>query len=569
MDIQASGANAWLTLNGNALSFGTEEDVVEAIEDEKNILRITKCAPEDISISVDNEEIETYLYGRWDWYPKEYAGLYLLEVSAPGYPLYTAKVRVWPKKLSHERYASMLTDISTIAADLLFSLNSPASERAVIGAREHQPSALRDYYLIQPIVYELRDVMPQIRRKPLLGLQESREQRLLHEVHQFSGEVSPIAGTLVHLPEQVRSFCGFSYLPETWNVLCSTYTYDVYENRLLKHFIQLQLLPRLNSIRVRALAEIKRREQERKIKQKKGWVDDETDKIEELRSIIEECQKMSKWCILWRDELFLASVKFATIPGKATQFLLKNPFYSRFYRLYLNFQRELKVSPDLNTEHYVANLSLRKLSELYEMWSIFCMTSLIVTKLLDNGYRVVSQKFFYIVERDQFQFDVKKRVAGVVLAKDEWRVEMKYEPLYPKFVEGMKGLVSTDYEQLTPDMAVEIYQGERIEQVIIFDAKYSWWQMDDGSYRPRDEHLGKMRKYRDMIRHSAYNPRNPRQRPQRVVTSSYILYPGMQLVHDQDEPEVGALPFVPHMAEQARSQVESAVEDILLFTRLI
>ncbi|MGH2509137.1 MAG: hypothetical protein ACRDHZ_17295, partial [Ktedonobacteraceae bacterium] len=132
MDIQASGANTWLTLNGSALSFDTEEeDTVEAIEDEKNIISITRYAPDDLSISVDNEEIETQRYGRWDWYPKEYAGLYLLEVSAPGYPLYTAKVRVWPKKLSHERHAAMLTEISEIAADLLFCLNSPASERAV------------------------------------------------------------------------------------------------------------------------------------------------------------------------------------------------------------------------------------------------------------------------------------------------------------------------------------------------------------------------------------------------------------------------------------------------------
>ncbi|MGH2506112.1 MAG: nuclease domain-containing protein, partial [Ktedonobacteraceae bacterium] len=169
----------------------------------------------------------------------------------------------------------------------------------------------------------------------------------------------------------------------------------------------------------------------------------------------------------------------------------------------------------------------------------------------------------------QFQFDVKKRVAGIVLAKDAWRIEMKYEPLYPKFVEGMKGLVSTDYERLTPDMAVEIYQEERVRQVIIFDAKYSWWQMDDGSYRPRDEHLGKMRKYRDMIRCSMYIPGNSRPKLQKIVTSSYILYPGTQLVHDQDEPEVGALPFISNMTEQERLQVESAVEDILLCAKLI
>src|SRR5260370_40842229 len=102
MDTQASGVDTWLTLNGKPLRFHSEDDaLVEAIEAQKNVLQITRHAPDDIYISVDNEEIQTYRYGRWDWYPKDYAGLYLLEVSAPGYPLYSIKVRVWPKKLSN------------------------------------------------------------------------------------------------------------------------------------------------------------------------------------------------------------------------------------------------------------------------------------------------------------------------------------------------------------------------------------------------------------------------------------------------------------------------------------
>ncbi len=567
MGIQAFGADTWLTLNGKPLHFHNEEDtVVEAIEDQKNILQITKYAPDDICISVDNEEIQTYRYGRWDWYPKDYAGLYLLEVSAPGYPLYAIKVRVWPKKLSHEHYETMLAEISEIAVDLLFSINSPAHERVTARARSGQPSPLRDYHLIQPLIYKLRDVMPQIRRNPLLALQEYNEQRLLHEIYQFSGAVRPLPGSVVVLPEKVASTGGLQYMPERWSVQQSVLTYDVYENRLLKHFIRRQLIPRLNNIRERATAEIKRREQERKIKWKMGWTDDETPKIEELEYVIEECQKMSKWCVVWRNETFLTSVKSVASPGRASQFLLKNPFYSRFYRLYLDFQRELKVS--LDTEQYIADLALRKLSELYEIWSVFQVTRIIIDILLANGYRVVSQSF-YILEQDHFQFDVKKRVAGIILAKDEWRVEMKYEPLYPKFVEGMKGLVSTDYEQLTPDMGVEIYHRDQVRHVIIFDAKYRYQKMEDGSYQPLEENLGKMSKYRNKICYKVYDSRNPRQRPQKVVTSSYILYPGTYLEHDNDEPEVGALPFVPNMIEEDRLDVQEAVEDILWFAELI
>lgn len=296
------------------------------------------------------------------------------------------------------------------------------------------------------------------------------------------------------------------------------------------------------------------------------WYDDETPKIEELEYIIEECQKMSKWCVAWRSETFLTSVKSVASSGRATQYLLKNPFYSRFYRLYLEFQRELKVS--LDSEQYIADLALRKLSELYEIWSVFQVTRIIINILLTNGYRVVSQSF-YTLEEEHFQFNVKKRVAGVVLVKDEWRVEVKYEPLYPKFVEGMKGLVSMDYEQLTPDMGIEIYYRKQVKHVIIFDAKYRYQKMEDGSYHPLEENLGKMNKYRSKICYKVYDPGNPRRRPQKIVTSSYILYPGTYLEHDKDDPEVGALPFVPDMVEDDRLDVEEAIEDILWFAELI
>ena len=137
MAILVSGANTWLTLNRVPLNFqDDDENLTYAVENHKSILVITPNAPDNLRISVDNEEIETYRYGCWDWYPKDYAGLYHLQVSAPGYSLITAKVRVSPSKLSQERYEVMLANISEIATDLLFSIYSPASEKAIIQFRD-------------------------------------------------------------------------------------------------------------------------------------------------------------------------------------------------------------------------------------------------------------------------------------------------------------------------------------------------------------------------------------------------------------------------------------------------
>ena len=259
-------------------------------------------------------------------------------------------------------------------------------------------------------------------------------------------------------------------------------------------------------------------------------------------------------------------MKSLATSGKATQVLLKHPSYSRFYRLYLQFQQELKIS--LDTEQYLAILSLRKMWDLYQIWSVFHLTTMIVDTLTDAGYQVTSNSIFYEVERDSFQIDVQKNVSTVTLAKEDLTIEMKYEPLYPRPIGNMPGLVSTDHAQLTPDMSVEIYSEGQLKNVLIFDAKYRYQEID-GSYYPRDDDLNKMRKYRDKICYKTYDPRRPNQRPQKVVSSAYIIYPGTYLEHDPDEAEIGALPLVPNMIQDEMLAVKEAIKDILWFVKLL
>ena len=45
------------------------------------------------------------------------------------------------------------------------------------------------------------------------------------------------------------------------------------------------------------------------------------------------------------------------------------------------------------------------------------------------------------------------------------------------------------------------------------------------------------------------------------MSSAYILYPGEVLVHDEDYPEVGALPVVP--GEVLSGQVQRVLVDLL------
>ena len=100
------------------------------------------------------------------------------------------------------------------------------------------------------------------------------------------------------------------------------------------------------------------------------------------------------------------------------------------------------------------------------------------------------------------------------------------------------------------------------------NAKYRYQEID-GSYHPMDDDLDKMRRYRDKICYRAYDPRNPYQKPQKVVSSAYIVYPGTQLEHEPDEADIGALPLVPTMTQNDRLDVEEAIKDILWFVKLL
>ena len=387
MGIPTSGADTWLMLNDKPLSFQDENENLDARahETHDNTLRITDAAPDDLQIYVDGKPLGTERYGRWLWKPNGYAGLYTLQVRAPGHWTQTARVRVLPEKLSYERYKAMLDDISKTAVDLLFRLNSPAGEKAITRFREQEASALRNYGLIQKVMDELEDVIDSIRRSPHRILREYSEQRLLHEARQFSSETMPVTGAVLTLPASVAKTCGVDHLPASWMVQQNALTYDVHENRLLKQFVLHQLVAKLGTIQEKAQKEIKRREKERATKLYRGWKDDETPLIEELKRVVVACQRMIRRCIAWGSEPFLKSVGSFATSGKATQVLLKHPSYSRFYRLYLQFQQELKIS--LDTEQYLTTLTLRKMWDLYQIWSVFHITQMIVSILTQQATR--------------------------------------------------------------------------------------------------------------------------------------------------------------------------------------
>lgn len=562
MATQASGVDTWLTLNRVPLNFkrGDENLACNASERGYNALRLTALAPDQVEIRIDGELLETEIYGRWIWNPRGFAGLYEVEVRAAGQRPYGTLVRVLPSLLSFERYEKMLDDISQTAADLALRIQSPASEKAVLGAKEQPPSALREYELVQRLMFDMASVMAGIRRSPHRVLRDVSETRLAHEVLDFSGACSPVLGPSLPLPSGISKRVGLEAIPAVWLVQESTPTYDVYENRLLKHFLWRQLLTRLDSIQERAGKEIERRRVNREIMRRNNWDDTETEMIDKLESVVENCRQASSECMAWGSEPFLRYVGSVEIANRPTQVLQKNPHYSRFYQLYLHFQRVLTLT--LDAESFVAKFALRKMSELYETWAIFEMTPLIMNLLLKAGYRLESSTGWFSVREDLFHLEVDRN-AAIELSKDGVRVRIRYEPLYPPARQIFSGMVADAPNQLTPDMAVEVWQGERVTDVMIFDAKYKAEALgNQQTFLNQD--LETMDHYAARI---CWKSGKSGARPQRVVASAYILYPGDVLEHDPERAEIGALPLTPLSPKS--EQLLAATRSILKNSQLL
>src|SRR6266496_325023 len=569
MATQTSGASHWLTIDNRPLSFRPDDEnqALNIKEYSTHEIRITNQAPDRLTISIDGQTLETARYGIWTWRPQHYAGLYHIVATAPDQPPQSALVRVFPQKFTQARYETMKDDLSRVAIDLQFRLASPAMERAQYTPPTQEVSALQDYRKIRKIIEQLKDIMAHIRREPYRTLREEHIQQGWQEIKSFSSEAVPLPGSYVQLSEPQVSRYGIRSMPRYWTLPQSTQTYDTYENRLLKHFLHQQLIAKLDIISQHAENEKQRLEP---IYARYHNIED-GETLQKLKFVQEECQQMKQRCIQWSNESFLKALPTPVVAGKATQVLLKHPTYSRFYQLYLQFQQSLKTTYEI--EHYINELALRRVSDLYEMWSVFSLTHIAIEELLTAGYSITSSSLFYEIKKDCFQFDVKKNVASIALEKDDLRVEIKYEPIYPNqsTVSYRSALVATTIGMypLTPDMAIEAYKGDEPQHVLIFDAKYRWEWERGGHYNPKQEDIDRMYRYRSNIQYKRYDAGNRRQpyTTENIVSSAYILYPGNK-IHREANSRIGSLPLIPGTSQHS-DDVREQVKDLLYYAYLI
>src|SRR5258708_37617251 len=188
-----SGAERWLTIqHSNSakppqyLSLQSNDDNARLDIREYNEyeIRLTTDASEidNVGLFIDDETLKTEIYGKWLWRPKDHAGLYKFEFRGRNITPYITHIRVFPHKFTQKRYEKMQSEISQIALDLLFRLNSPAQEHAISTSDARVVSALHDYQQIRRIVTQLVGIIAEIRREPHQTLHEQTSQQEWHTI---------------------------------------------------------------------------------------------------------------------------------------------------------------------------------------------------------------------------------------------------------------------------------------------------------------------------------------------------------------------------------------------------
>ncbi|GCE14590.1 DUF2357 domain-containing protein [Tengunoibacter tsumagoiensis] len=563
-----SGVNTWLTLNNRPLLFGPDEQNFDIqVGERKNaIFRVTKHAPEGLTIIVEDVELETERWGYWTWFPKDYAGLYEVRIQVPEQEGYRTRVRVFAEKIEQANYDVMQKELIAIAHDLFFQLRSLVTERVALAQNAEEASALNDYHKVRKLMDDFASILSAIRHDPHRVLKQQELQTGWQHLRTVDNNCQPVGHDMIRLSRRA------SPIATTWRTSHPTLSYDMYENRLVKHFLS-QLLPvKLESIRQRAESEVLLRRPVLLHKQKMGYNDalDEEKDIQALEQVVLWCEAMKQRCWHWRNEAFLKEVRSEVASSKATQLLLKHPSYRCFYQLYLNFQQQFQLSFD--TQSYVTEIGLRKTSELYEIWSVFKLTEIVVRQLKEAGYRIIAGDLADQIDKNYFQFRVRKDRSNLILERANQRVEIKFEPVYPNTAstrpQTIVSVIGNNRPQ-TPDMSIEVYQaGDSKPKVLVFDAKYSWERQKDGTYRPAHKSLEKMAFYRQSIRYktSSKSARRRGDNEIEIVAISYALYPG-HYVEGGDA--VGALALYPNMPAKIYQETWDEVNSILSDTSVI
>jgi hypothetical protein len=464
-----------------------------------------------------------------EW-PRSGPGHYRLRCRVPGVTQeHSQVVTVTPSKIDSNSFATLLNDLeSRLPTSIAVSLQRfgafagmrflPPSEstiqmeflrlkRAVMGTKGQQST--EEHPGLVEVLHELALDPHQVLRPVALWVPAERARR-------------PQA---VHLVQALARGGNLDEQGSPVRILDTRveHTFDVYENRLVKAFVE-EVRWRLQRLTLRLQYE----------------------SDESLRAQANELQKAMAQAVRaagFLDEVTLPSY----LPDRLTMVLLKRVPYRAALEGYLELHRSMSV----HLKEPALESPLENLPHLYQVWGTLQVLDALLKVAVEQGYSLLQQRF---LQRGTEGFFVKLLPDGqpILTLKHSNGSTVK---LIPERAYGISGSARSISFLQKPDIAVEVQRPGSAPQLYLFDPKYKLdsefltvrsalkesggsetisellEDADDGSTeveeetppsgvsngRPKKVDIDKMHTYRDAIRGDEES---------RVVEYATILYPG-------------------------------------------
>lgn len=428
--------------------------------------------------------------------------VFRLEINSENYE---QKVRVKPIKISQKDYENILEQIQASAYNIIFQTFGKTEEEIRLLKINHPKSPIEFFYFFEKNFMKFKNIFQRIKKSPNVIIENRLQQKKFFETEDFEEVIDYQKPTIyvTYLQDKLNGL-----LPKTVLVSENYLSYDVYENRLLKHFLGL-IVNKLNFLEDVATKEKKREETNKEVFGGTPNTDAKFDeRIREWADIITKCRKYRDETFRMRSSSFLSSVKNICLV-KTSMVLQKEPRYKAFYKLYQEFRKNSVI--EISSGYF--HLPVTESWKIYEIWVLFQMYEILRQlgfNLKKQGLLNLNTKYLHNAKKVSFSFNLTKNKPLLQFTKEGRTAKLYYQRRYEtKFT----GYGSIDEQCQIPDMVIEIFEEKQtIPRIVIVDPKYRI----TGSKPPKSAKT-ELSHYKETIRDSLNR---------RLVSSAYVIYPG-------------------------------------------
>lgn len=393
----------------------------------------------------------------WRWDVSDYVGRVTVGVERDGQVLLQPQEIITDpnrNKLTREQFAAMVDDINAEAA-IAYSL-SPATRSIDLGQRR-QILHLAQLEYIRQQIDPLRRAVEAIAHRPRrILIAEDRivdlvdagvsDDRSIAWMLKQPANLLPVEPAMVPAGARALYREMREHLPRRVQVTRTRISHDVYENRLLKHFLQ-------------RLCLVLRHSQQRlkEVVSSGNWdLDERVIRLARRRLKELDVYRRLLYNLLAVD--FLREVSPLRALKPVTPTLRRAPHYARFYTLYRRFDRA--ITP---FDGAPFRLSLEKTWQLYEYWCFFQVVAAL--RQVFEPELAFDARAMMVDGADRISLALKE--ATIVLNP---RVHVHFQKTYGYYGQRTAGSYSHD---MRPDISIEMLDDAgNIERIILLDPKY-------------------------------------------------------------------------------------------------